>query len=222
MYLWDVHWVDGRLRRVSRDGVVGAHAGVLEDYGCLATAYVDLAAATADAVWLERARALLDVAVAHFAAGDGGLFDTADDAEALVTRPRDPADNASPSGLSSLVHALLGYAALTGSGEHRSLAEGALTSVVELARRAPRFAGWSLAAAETALSGPVEIAVVGADDDPRAGRAGPGRPRGEHCPGRWWSWPRPARPASRCSTDVTWSTAARRRTSAASWSASDR
>jgi uncharacterized protein YyaL (SSP411 family) len=41
--------------------------------------------------------------------------------------------------------------------------------VVEIARKAPRFAGWSLAAAEAALSGPVEIAVVGADDDP--GRA---------------------------------------------------
>ena len=139
---------------------------MLEDYGCLATAYVDLAAATADPVWLERARTLLDVAVARFAAGDGGFFDTADDAEALVSRPRDPADNASPSGLSSLAHALLGYAALTGSGEHRSLAESALTSVVEIARKAPRFAGWSLAAAEAALSGPVEIAVVGADDDP--------------------------------------------------------
>ncbi len=165
-FLWETHWVDGRLRRVSRDGVVGAHAGVLEDYGCVATAYVDLAAATADALWLERARALLDVAVARFAAGDGGFFDTADDAEALVSRPRDPADNASPSGLSSLVHALLGYAALTGSGEHRSLAEDALTSVVEIARKAPRFAGWSLAAAEAALSGPVEIAIVGADGDP--------------------------------------------------------
>ena len=173
-YLWDVHWVPstgsgqatGRLRRVSRDGVVGAHSGVLEDYGCLATAYLDVAAATADSVWLMRARTLLDVAVAHFAAGDGGFFDTADDAEGLVSRPRDPADNASPSGLSSLVHALLGYAALTGSGEHRSLAERALTSVVEIARKAPRFAGWSLAGAEAALSGPVEIAVVGADDDP--------------------------------------------------------
>ncbi|MEP6815838.1 MAG: N-acylglucosamine 2-epimerase, partial [Marmoricola sp.] len=165
-YVWAVHWVDGRLRRVSRDGAVGAHAGVLEDYGCLATAYVDLAAATADNTWLDRARALLDVAVEHFGTGDGGFFDTADDAEALVARPRDPGDNASPSGLSSLVHALLGYAALTGSGEHRDLAERGLTSVVEIARRAPRFAGWSLAAAEAALGGPVEIAVVGAADDP--------------------------------------------------------
>ena len=31
--LWRVHVVDGRLRRVSRDGVVGAPAGVLEDHG---------------------------------------------------------------------------------------------------------------------------------------------------------------------------------------------
>jgi uncharacterized protein YyaL (SSP411 family) len=165
-YLWEVHWLDGRLRRVSRHGRVGAPAGVLEDYGCLASAYVDLAAATAEVTWLDRARALLDVAVEHFATGDGGFFDTADEAEVLVARPRDPGDNASPSGLSSLVHALLRYSALTGSGEHRALAESALASVVEIARRAPRFAGWSLAAAEAALAGPVEIAVVGADGDP--------------------------------------------------------
>ena len=86
-FVWEVHWVDGRLRRVSRDGAVGAHAGVLKDYGCLATAYIELAAATADPTWLGRARALLDVAVSHFAAGDGGYFDTADDAEALVSLP---------------------------------------------------------------------------------------------------------------------------------------
>ena len=97
----------------------------------------------------------------RFAAGDGGFFDTADDAEALVARPRDPSDNASPSGLSSVVHALATYAALTGSGRHRDAAEAALASVATLAERAPRFAGWSLAAAETMLDGPVEIAIVG-------------------------------------------------------------
>jgi uncharacterized protein YyaL (SSP411 family) len=31
----------------------------------------------------------------------------------------------------------------------------------------PRFAGWSLAAAEAALAGPLEIAVVGEPGDPR-------------------------------------------------------
>ena len=155
-----------RLRRVSRDGVAGAHAGVLEDYGCVADGFLMLLSATGDAVWLERAGRLLDTALAHFADGQGGFYDTADDAEALVARPRDPSDNASPSGHSAVVHALLGYAAVTGSGRHRDAAEAGLRTIRLLADRVPRFAGWSLAAAEAALAGPLEIAVVGEEGDP--------------------------------------------------------
>ncbi|MDQ6935258.1 MAG: thioredoxin domain-containing protein [Actinomycetota bacterium] len=166
--LFDVHLQDGRLRRVSRDGQVGSPAGVLEDYGCLASACIALACATGEARWLDRAGGLLDTTLAHFSAEDGGFFDTADDAEELVARPREFGDNASPAGVSATVHALLGYAALTGSGRHRAAAERALGTVRVLAERAPRFAGWSLAAAQTALRGPVEVAVVGPDDVTRA------------------------------------------------------
>jgi uncharacterized protein YyaL (SSP411 family) len=141
--------------------VVGSPAGVLEDHGCVAAGFLDLVQATGDAVWLERAGTLLDSALEHFAADDGGFFDTADDAEALVARPRDPSDNASPSGLSAMVHALAEYAALTGSGRHRDAAEAALATVAPIAERAPRFAGWSLAAAVSMLEGPEEVAVVG-------------------------------------------------------------
>ncbi len=155
-----------RLLRVSRDGVAGAHAGVLEDYGCVADGFLALLSATGDPIWLERAGGLLDTALAHFADGQGGFYDTADDAETLVARPRDPSDNASPSGQSALVHALLGYAAVTGSGRHRDAADAALRTVRLLADRVPRFAGWSLAAAEAALAGPLEIAVVGEEGDP--------------------------------------------------------
>ncbi|QBR93621.1 thioredoxin domain-containing protein [Nocardioides euryhalodurans] len=159
--LWRVHLVGGRLRRVSRDGVVGAPAGVLEDHGCVAAGFLDLLQATGETVWLERAGVLLDGALEHFRTDDGGFFDTADDAEALIARPRDPSDNASPSGLSSMVHALATYAALTGSGRHSDAAEAALATVAPIAGKAPRFAGWSLAAAQAMLEGPEEIAVVG-------------------------------------------------------------
>jgi len=155
------HVVDGRLRRVSRAGVAGSPAGVLEDYGCVAAGFLDLVQATGDGRWLGPAGDLLDVALDHFRADDGGFHDTADDAEALVARPRDPSDNASPSGLSATVHALATYSALTGSGPHRQAAEEALATTRTLAERAPRFAGWSLAAAEAMLDGPLEIAVVG-------------------------------------------------------------
>jgi uncharacterized protein YyaL (SSP411 family) len=160
-FLADVHLRDGRLLRVSRDGVAGTHAGVLDDYGCVATGFAALACATGGGAWLERAGELLETVLTHFAAEDGGFHDTADDADALLVRPRDPSDNASPSGHSSVVHALLAYAALTGSGRHRDAAERALLVSRRIADSSPRFAGWSLAAAQTALEGPVEVAVVG-------------------------------------------------------------
>jgi uncharacterized protein YyaL (SSP411 family) len=159
--LLELHLVNGRLRRVSRERLVGSPDGVLEDLGCMASGFVALAQATADNVWLDRAKLLLDDALARFRADDGGFHDTAADAQALVARPRDPSDNASPSGLSSMVHALAEYAALTGSGDYRTAAEEALATVATLGAKAPRFAGWSLAAAEAMLDGPVEIAVVG-------------------------------------------------------------
>jgi uncharacterized protein YyaL (SSP411 family) len=159
--LRDVHLRDGRLLRVSRDGVAGVHAGVLEDYGCVAAGFLKLVEATADPPWLTLAGELLEVALTRFRADDGGFHDTADDAERLVTRPRDPGDNASPSGLSATVHALTSYAAITGSVAHREAAEAALATVAGLAERAPRFAGWSLAAAAIHMGGPEEIAVVG-------------------------------------------------------------
>ena len=53
------------------------------------------------------------------------------------------------------------YAAVTGSGRHRDAAEAALATVAVVAEQAPRFAGWSLAAAQAMLDGPVEVAVVG-------------------------------------------------------------
>ena len=164
--LVDLHLRGRELLRVSRDGVAGRHVGVLEDYACVASGFLALLSATGDVTWLDHARTLLDEALAMFPAGDGGFYDTGEHAEALVARPRDPSDNASPSGQSALVHALLGYAAVTGSGRHRDAAEAALRSVRTLAERVPRFAGWSLAAAEAAMAGPLEVAVVGEEGDP--------------------------------------------------------
>ena len=62
----------------------------------------------------------------HFGDGEGGFYDTADDAEQLFTRPRSQADNAEPSGSSAVAGALLTYAALTGSTRHREAADAAL------------------------------------------------------------------------------------------------
>ncbi|MDF2092689.1 thioredoxin domain-containing protein [Knoellia sp. 3-2P3] len=154
------HLVDGRLRRASRDGAVGAAAGVLDDYGNLAEGLLALHQATADPRWLEVAGSLLDTARSRFGDGSGGFHDTADDAEALFTRPRGQGDNAEPSGQSAMAGALLSYSALTGSPEHRAAADAALAASGLVASRDPRFAGWTLAAAEAAAAGPLQVAVA--------------------------------------------------------------
>jgi uncharacterized protein YyaL (SSP411 family) len=162
--LLDLHRVDGRLRRTSRDGAVGTAHGVLEDYCDLADGLLVLHQTSADRQWLDAAGALLDVALEHFGDGAGGFYDTADDAEALVRRPRDPTDNATPSGASALITALVAYSALTGSARHREAAEAALRQVGEIATAQPRFFGWALAAAEALVDGPVQVAIVGEPD----------------------------------------------------------
>ncbi|PZS28137.1 MAG: hypothetical protein DLM58_17675 [Pseudonocardiales bacterium] len=156
-----VHVVNGRLMRTSRDGAVGDARAVAEDYGDVADGLLALHQVSADPRWLREAGVLLDFALAHFADGSGGFFDTGDDAERLVRRPKDPTDNAAPSGSSALAHALLTYSALTGSYEHRRASEQALRIVSDLGRKQPRFLGWALAAAEGLVDGPVQVAVVG-------------------------------------------------------------
>lgn len=155
-----------RLHRTSRDGTPGANSGVLEDYADVAEGFLTLASVTGEGVWVEFAGFFLDTVLLQFTAEDGSLYDTAADAEALIRRPQDPTDNATPSGWTAAAGALLSYAALTGSGLHRDAAERALGIVTALAGRAPRFIGWGLAVAEAALDGPREVAVVGPQDDP--------------------------------------------------------
>jgi uncharacterized protein YyaL (SSP411 family) len=161
--LSDRHIVDGRLRRVSRDGNVGAPVGVLEDYGCVAEAFCAVHQLTGDGRWLSLAGELLDIALERFSDGEGGFYDTADDAEALVTRPADPTDNATPSGRSAMAAALTAFGALTGELRYREAAQEALATVVPLAQKHPRFIGYSCAVGEALVSGPYEIAIVGED-----------------------------------------------------------
>ena len=166
--LIDVHLVDGTLSRTSKDGVRGNNLGVLEDYACVAEAFLVIHQLCGGANWLDQARVLIDVIIDEF--GDpaiGGFFDTAASAEALVLRPQDPTDNATPSGWAAACGVLLSYSALTNSADYRQRAQAALAPLVALGAEHPRFAGWGLAVLTAWFDGPLEIAVVAAQDDLR-------------------------------------------------------
>ena len=151
---------DGRLRRSWKDGRASAD-GVLEDHADLAEGLLALYEATSDERWFVEARALADTILDHFVDPDGGFFDTADDAETLVARPRDLQDNALPSGGAMATTVLLRLAALTGETRYREAAERALSGVVDVAPRHPTFFAQWLIALDFAVASVAEIAIVG-------------------------------------------------------------
>ncbi len=169
-HLLSVHVVDGRLLRVSREGIVGSAPGMADDYGNLASGLLALHQATGQARWLETAGRLLDRAVGLFADPErpGVFHDTPRDGEPLVARPHSAADNAEPSGQSSLAWALLTHGALVGSAEQLARADAAIAVGGAVAAQDPRFAGWTLAAAAARLAGPLQVAVVGSGPSARA------------------------------------------------------
>ena len=162
--LVSLHLVDGRLLRVSRDGRAARTPAYWRTTGCVADGLPRAGAGDGRRRpgWSGRVRCST-ARIAHFGSDDGGFFDTADDAEALVARPRDPSDNASPSGLLRDGRGAGHLRRADRVGHAPRPAEAALRAVRQLAERAPRFAGWSLAAAEAMVAGPLEIAVVGDD-----------------------------------------------------------
>jgi uncharacterized protein YyaL (SSP411 family) len=155
---------DGRLGRSWKDGRAVGN-GVLEDATHLADGLLALYEATFEERWFTTARRLVDRVVARFGDPAGGFFDTADDHERLVTRPKDVQDNAVPSGNAMAARVLLRLAAWTGEGAYRAAAEQAIRTVVPYVARYPTgFAHW-LGAIDIALAPIVEVAIVGAPND---------------------------------------------------------
>jgi len=94
---------DGRLRHSARHGDV-RHAGMLDDYANMTRAALTLFEMTGEAAFLVDARDWCAAVERHFLDDKRkGYYFTADDAEALITRTRNIADNATPSGNATML-----------------------------------------------------------------------------------------------------------------------
>ena len=153
---------DGRLLHVWKAGQAKLTA-YLEDYSYLIEGLLALYQATFEERWYLAARDLAEAMIAHFGAPDGrGFFDTADDHEGLITRPRELQDNAVPSGNAMAALALLHLARLSLEPRYEELAQRTFQQVRELPSQHPlAFAQW-LIALDYALGRPREVAIVGA------------------------------------------------------------
>jgi len=90
---------DGTLHHTWKDGKAGVPA-FLEDHAALGNALLSLHEATLDRRWLDEARWCCEETLRQFWEEGAGLFhdSSARDGERLFMRPRDPMDNATPSG----------------------------------------------------------------------------------------------------------------------------
>ncbi len=157
---------DGRLWHVWRDGQARIN-GYLEDYADLMEGLLELYQTTFEPRWFVAAQELAEVVLARFSAPDGGFFDTSDDHESLIVRPRQLQDNATPSGGAMAATALLRLAGLAAEPRFAEAARAALSSMQPLLSRYPLgFSQW-LIALQYDQGRPREVAIVGDLQDDR-------------------------------------------------------
>ncbi len=158
-FLLDHLRVDGKLRRTYRAGKRGSVV-FLEDYASLICGLLALYQTDFNNRWFVTAFELADEMMASFQDPKGGFFDTPSSGAALLLRPQDLQDNATPSGNALACGALLKLASLTGRGEYRDRAEACLARVADSMLRFPTAFGRWLSAADYALSDGREIALL--------------------------------------------------------------
>ncbi|MGI9822432.1 thioredoxin domain-containing protein [Agromyces sp. Marseille-Q5079] len=136
---------DGTLVRASLGAEVSDAVATLEDVGMLAGGLLDLALATGEASYAVTARALLDRAISP----DGRLVPPGGPDPVLAARglalPDDPAEGATPSGLTSCADAAWRLAALGAGTRYLDAAREAMRSVAGVAVQRPIAFGGSLA-----------------------------------------------------------------------------
>ena len=183
---------DGRWLRSWQSEVGARHLGYAADHAAMVDALTRLGEATGEARWTDEAISSADLLLDLFTDRvNGGFFTTGDDAERLVTRPKDVLDNAHPSANSLAAVALLRLGALTGERRYTEAAESVLLLLGRLVADHPTAFGHLLGAVDLLHAGITEVVVTGQRPDLVEAVRGTYRPNlvlawGEPRPGPLW------------------------------------
>jgi uncharacterized protein YyaL (SSP411 family) len=152
---------DDRLWRTARDGK--AHTpGFAEDYANLADGLLAAHAVSGEADDLSLAARLMNRLVADFwDDASGTLFDTAEEHDRAVARPRSILDSATPSANAVAADVLPRLALLSGEADHDRRARSILRAVTPALDRQPSAFGRMLSAADRSLSSPIDAVIAG-------------------------------------------------------------
>ena len=155
---------DGRLLHTYKDNQAKLDA-YLDDYADLIDGLTRLYEATGEPCWIESVLGLAATMIDEFADPvHGGFFFTGNRHEALIARPKDLHDNATPSGSGMAATALVRLGALTGREALTQAGRRALESVQGMLESQPAAGGQSLVALDFLLASIREIAVIAGSD----------------------------------------------------------
>jgi len=159
-FLLENLFLDGRLKRSWRLGRT-RHDAYLEDHAALGLGLLSLYQADFNPRWYQAAVKRAQEILAHFDDLKGGFFDTRDDHEMLITRPKSIHDSPTPSGNSLACSLLLALGALTGKRAYIDPAESALRAMEHRAASYPTaYPGW-LTNMDFSLGPTLQLALVG-------------------------------------------------------------
>jgi len=161
-YLRRVHWRNGRLLATSAHGEARL-AAYLDDYAFLLDAILELSSVRFSPDDLAWAVELAEVMLRHFEdAPVGGFFFTADDHEALISRPKSFSDEAIPAGNAIAARALLRLGYLLGEPRYLQAAERTLRAAWPAVQKYPEAHASMLLALEDYLYPPQIVILRGA------------------------------------------------------------
>jgi uncharacterized protein YyaL (SSP411 family) len=160
---------EGRLWRTHKNGISRIN-GYLEDYAHVIDGLLELYQTTFETRWFVEALRLTKVVLEHFEADDGGFYDTSDDHEELIIRPRNMQDGAVPSGNAVMGYNLLRLTGFTAETRYEDAALNIYRALGSVLGEYPMMFGKVLIGLDIVLRRPIEIALIGdlADESTRA------------------------------------------------------
>lgn len=169
---------EGRLARATLDGVRSDAVATLEDTGMLAGGLIRLSLATGDVRHAATARELIDRASEAASGSDAPFASPGGPDPVLAARglalPADPAEGATPSGVTACADAAYVLSALGAGDRYRDLAERAMQSVAGIAVQRPIAFGGALELMSRLAASLVQLVTVVPE-----GRDAEGRPDAE-------------------------------------------
>ncbi|MEM8950341.1 MAG: thioredoxin domain-containing protein [Pseudomonadota bacterium] len=167
-FITDRMQTENRLAHSYRDGRT-LDLAFVEDYAAMADAALALFQHTQKRRFLDHAIAWVERLDAHHWDGDaGGYFQTSDDVDDVLVRPKTAIDGPSPSGNGQMVGVLARLADLTGDARHRKRADALIRTFAGDVRKNP-LGHTALLCGLAMLDRPIQIVINSGSGTPNGG-----------------------------------------------------